>query len=1101
VSDERQWPTIALAVSVTFLGSVAEALGSEEKARQPWQERYTGPEATGKQVIALWQFDAGAETKDASGRGLTLRLRGRSRFVKDGRFGVCLRCFAASSRQAEGAVTVEHANDLSPAGAFTLELWIRPRLEMRDSTLAFLLDNKYIHYQREGNQRQHNSGYVFFLRKVGHQGQWEPTVLLGFGEGSERYRAETPVTLTPDTWYHLAFCYDGVGTGRIYLNGKDIGGAILKGRGDIAPAKYPLTIGARVSSNHIGFAGDIDQVRVSRGIAMGSLSIGIGRTDGRTARVRAFLRMAKDVRVPIHLMNYTGKALSDARVHVSLDGERVVPLPDLAPKQTHTIDVPVDTALRPGRYRLEVTAAANAGDRTFEATQSVPIVIVPRPLSHRMPVVMWGTRGSCETLKEIGFTHHFRYFDDFPRVWEAGQPVGPEHYAEADDLRECLHEHLAQGVGVVALVLPDRWANRKKECQRVDRRGQPYNRLCASLPEVQAFGYNCGASIANVFGHLPALQAALIHTECRDGTNVCFHAHDREAFRDYAGYAVPEQIISKRPKPYSQIKGFPRNRIVSDDDPILTYYRWFWKKGDGWNSLHTQVHRGLKSTGRDDLWTFFDPAVRVPSVWGSGGGVDVISHWTYTYPDPIKIGQTTDELLAMAHGAPQGQKVMKQTQLIWRRSRTAPQLPKDKSDYAQWEGDLPEATYITIAPDHLREAFWSKIARPISGIMYHGWPSLVRLKTPRGYSFTNSEARAAIAELTRDVVRPLGPTLVQVPDRRSDVAVLQSFASQVFAGRGTWGWGESWEADVHLVLQWAQIQPQIVYDETVLRDGLDGFRVLVMPACDVLTEEVAGKVAQFQDRGGLIVADEYLAPAIYPDILVQRYQRTGRADRDKAALVAKAGDLRRELGAFYRRYGQSSDPDAVVRFRQYRSTDYLFAVNDKRTFGRYVGHHGLVMEKGLPHSVTLSVGRKVGQVYDLVTHKPVAVTRTAEGIEFEATFAPGGGRLFMITDTEIADVVINAPTSVRQSTRVALEIAVVDGRKAPLPSVVPVQVTILDPQSRPAERSGYYGAKDGTLSIELNLARNDLPGPWIIRATELASGLSREHRFTVGQGR
>ena len=76
------------------------------------------------------------------------------------------------------------------------------------------------------------------------------------------------------------------------------------------------------------------------------------------------------------------------------------------------------------------------------------------------------------------------------------------------------------------------------------------------------------------------------------------------------------------------------------------------------------------------------------------------------------------------------------------------------------------------------------------------------------------------------------------PDRQSDVALLESFASQMFAGRGTRGWSHHWESDMHLVLQWAQMQPRIIFDETVLRDGLDDYRVLVMPYCDVLTEKV-----------------------------------------------------------------------------------------------------------------------------------------------------------------------------------------------------------------------------------------------------------------------
>ncbi|MGD8238126.1 MAG: hypothetical protein PVH68_06205 [Armatimonadota bacterium] len=42
------------------------------------------------------------------------------------------------------------------------------------------------------------------------------------------------------------------------------------------------------------------------------------------------------------------------------------------------------------------------------------------------------------------------------------------------------------------------------------------------------------------------------------------------------------------------------------------------------------------------------------------------------------------------------------------------------------------------------------------------------------------------ARLVREVVEPLGPTLLRVRAVRSDVAMLESFAAQMFAGRGSW---------------------------------------------------------------------------------------------------------------------------------------------------------------------------------------------------------------------------------------------------------------------------------------------------------------------------
>ena len=50
---------------------------------------------------------------------------------------------------------------------------------------------------------------------------------------------------------------------------------------------------------------------------------------------------------------------------------------------------------------------------------------------------------------------------------------------------------------------------------------------------------------------------------------------------------------------------------------------------------------------------------------------------------------------------------------------------------------------------------------------------------------TNPETRGVLTQLVHDVVQPLGPTLLQVPDPPARVALLESFASQVFAQRGT----------------------------------------------------------------------------------------------------------------------------------------------------------------------------------------------------------------------------------------------------------------------------------------------------------------------------
>jgi hypothetical protein len=648
--------------------------------------------------------------------------------------------------------------------------------------------------------------------------------------------------------------------------------------------------------------------------------------------------------------------------------------------------------------------------------------------------------------------------------------------------------------------------------------------VCGLFAEMPEFCYNVGASVAKAYGNHPAMQSAMVHTEVRGHSRPCYHAHDRQAFKVATGLDdIPEGVKTQRGTPYGEIADFPVTRVIPDDYPLYVYYKWFWKEGDGWNAMHSALHKGLKSAGNDDLWTFHDPAVRVASVYGNGGDVDYLSHWTYSYPDPIRIGLCADELFCMAGGATSGdQRVMKMTQIIWYRSQTAPEpgeeaiaqtgefADKDVRPsgtgsvdasgryQAAWEREIPDARFVTIAPMHLRETLWSKISRPIQGIMYHGWGSLVPLADKhQAYRYTNPETKWELKRLVNTVVRPLGPTLMQVPDRKSDVAFLESFASQMFARRGTYGWNGGWEGDAYLILRYAGLQPRVIYEETIQQEGLADFKILVMPACDVLPQSVVTAVQAFQDAGGIVVGDENLCPAIKPDILLPSQVRPREADQARSMNIAAATKLRSELEETYQYYAESSNPDVITRVRSYGSTDYLFAVNDLREFGDYVGHHGLVMENGLPSDAELSIRRPAAHVYNLLSSREVTARSDEDSITIAERFGPCEGRVFMVTAQAVDRIQISAPETAAAGDRVDIKIAVVGDDGRPMDAVVPAKIDLLDPSGKAAEFSGYYGAKDGVVQINATIAPNDVPGLWRIHVLELASGLTADAYMRV----
>ena len=67
-------------------------------------------------------------------------------------------------------------------------------------------------------------------------------------------------------------------------------------------------------------------------------------------------------------------------------------------------------------------------------------------------------------------------------------------------------------------------------------------------------------------------------------------------------------------------------------------------------------------------------------------------------------------------------------------------------------------------------------------------------------------------------------------------------------------------------------------------------------------------------------------------------------------------------------------------------------------------------------------------------------------------------------------------------------VAVLDDRGQPLAAVVPLRVDFLDPDGRPGEFSGFYGAQGGQVEVCFDLAPNDAAGLWRLHVTELASG-------------
>jgi hypothetical protein len=1083
--------------TVLVLNAIVSAQEWPTRA-EPWRVAYTGADSTGPNVLGHWSFSAEAPAADSSSYRQPGELLGAK--PVEGRFGGGIESFLGfPTSDARHALMVKLAPHLSPSGPFTLELWLKPSPEFETITNCYLVDKRYVAH----------TDYQWMLERPGGQRDLHLRLTLGFGDSSDTALSQ-PIALPTGVWSHLAVTYDGRGGIRFFQDGAQRGERLLKGRGGVTAGSHALSIGDRLGSNYAGVPAVIDEVRLTS--AALEFRPVVTRLEGDR---HVFRRMEPATGLRYRVRNLESQPQTGTRLTVRVPGqsEQVFPLGDLAPAAEKTVDIEFNTALRPDLYPVGAETHVD-GPTPFESLQTDELRIVPRPLD-RMPVLNWGLYGTDDVIREIprmksiGFTHSFGLVIDNHHILEHPESPFPAREPERPKANRLLDTALAEDFQIALQFHPaDTFHKAHPELTRVDRAGKPYtkvpgNDLNGLAPEAQAFHHRVGDVAGRTYGTHPAVDAALVNSELRDHAWLSFSELDRAEYKRATGLEIPDEATTPYGVSWNSLKDFPANRVIADDHPLLTYFRWYHAEGYGLGKLNSALVRGLREgSGRKDLWTFFDPAVRSPSLWGSGGDVDVLSQWTYSYPDPIRIALPTDELFTMARGHDPIQRVMKMTQVIWYRSQSAP-IAKDpakaqaQSARSPWEDQDPTGQYITIAPHHLREAFWTKISRPIQGIMYHGWSSLVPTDEPSAYRFTNSQTQHELTRLVHEVLQPLGPTLKKVPHAPRDVAFLESFTSQMFAHRGAYGWSHTWTGDCYLALLYAQLQPEVLYEQSLLADGLERFKVLVLPDCDVLTKPVVDRILAFQMAGGLIVADERLCPAIKADITLPAYARVNKAADDKQKLLEWASELRSALDPRYTRPFESSDPEVVTVRRRAGESDYLFAINDHREAGDYVGHHGLVLERGLPARTVLRLQRPAGVVYDLVQGGLVPFSRTGTALEIPLELSPCDGRLLLVTPTPISEIRLSLPGDVKRGQAVKVRIEVVGADGQIVPATLPLDVQIRDGDGRTAEFSGFHAAENGQLELNLTIAPNDAQGAWDLQITDLASRLHARGSFRV----
>ena len=853
-------------------------------------------------------------------------------------------------------------------------------------------------------------------------------------------------------------------------------------------------------------------------------------TEGRAA----FRRGETPVAVRLKVKNASKDGLTGARATVEQLAEKScvrkqdVALGDLSAGAETVVPCAVETRIRPGWHTLRVTVIGRKDDGSdVREVHDVRMGVGPR-FGDRMTALMWGFHAPVKTLADFGFSH------GLVCDW-TGEKSDMQTYDEA----------LVAGVGLAhstRVVFPsgkaedDAYMRRDRSGKLIDFGGGSKGVEVSNPKLLEAMKPVIEKDIRQ-YGDHPAFVGALPSSEQRDLTGPSFNTehlrYKAETGRDVPLEAEWRTIHPSKLDEYK--KRFP-DGVVPKDDPVLSYYRWFWKGGDGWpaytGGIADLYRRGIS---RPDFFVFWDPAVRCPPIWGSGGAVDMLNQWVYAIPEPMNVAGPAEEILAMAAGRP-GQMPSIMTQLICYRSQMAP-MDKKVSPEPEWARKFPKARFPTIPPDVLQEATWSMIAKPVQSIMYHGWGTIYNMGSTIGYVYTNPESAVRIQHLLKNVVAPLGPTLKRLGRAALPVALLESFTTCALGGPSSRGW----KAPSITFLQRARLDPRVVYEETILRDGLDGVKVLYAPQCIFLTPDIVAKIKEFQSKGGILVADAQLLSALKPDIEVpvvsfepppasdhfedvnaMEAAREGDAKtragtlRAKATMVAQANDLRQRLASRFTPEADSSSPEIVTYSRRWNDVRYVFAINDHRTFGDYVGPWGLVMEKGMPYEGEVSLADADGAVkavYELSRGGEVPFAREGGRVKVPVKYDTNDGRLFAFLKTRIASVKVDVKTGgsrpvatadgtgpvlpVVRGGKLSVTMTVKDVQGKPVNALLPAEIRLYDAGGREIDGAGWVCLQGGTCTVEFLTNLNDTAGDYKIVCRDRASGLTAERTVKV----
>jgi hypothetical protein len=554
--------------------------------------------------------------------------------------------------------------------------------------------------------------------------------------------------------------------------------------------------------------------------------------------------------------------------------------------------------------------------------------------------------------------------------------------------------------------------------------------------------------------------------------------------------------------------------VIADDDRAYRLRKYAYQHGKGVAAANRRTADTIHAY-RPDILTISDP-YREAALLDLFPGLDVIETWTYTNPDP---------------------KLMLYVETLRAACKPTGQIPLNVVTMLNYPGQLdPTDQWLLMGPGRATVTSWINLSRGprIVGYYYSSECPPIDVDS---YKVPYATSRA-LQNLAGRVYKPYGPLITRLEVAPRRIAVLSSESSRTHgkSPRLLGGYANLQIYHFYTVLAMAHLQADVVFDETVERFGLDAYDVLVLPKCDVLTESVYREIVRFRDRGGLVIADQYLGADIPGTVrfdfdFTYRSRVSAKAiaenvayaewndhlEPDSAELKTVSGvtalDDQRIMESYAARLKERlqgqvdpvvdcAAPTVLLNMLERDGVKYLVVINDRRTYDGRVGKYKGVLGKLLPQTATIVLGPWDSPnlaAYDMLSRKALALDEVDGMRRFNVDLTELGGTIVALYPSAMGPMRIEAPPAMTVGIPAPVRITWDDVSANPLPGLQPVEVTIVSPSGQKSDFSDYYCAERGTLTLDFVPARNDQPGRWKIMAVDLTSGQLAEKEFELGK--